>query len=350
MPNTQMKQARNQSIECCKLVAAIFVVFIHARFPGDLGAVMDCLARFAVPMFFAVSGYFNYQADSAKIGRRMKHILKLNLIAIVVYLLWDCFTVEYYGGSTVWYLRDSIVNMDALMQWVILHVNPFAAHLWYLTAIGVCYLVFWVYTRCRGERRANYSALYVIGFLLFAVCFVLDTVLPVLDIYVPYQCCRNGWFIGLPMFTMGIFLHEYQERILAKLHLSAVKLVLLVLAGAALSVLQWRKLLPSEIPLGTYLEVTSLILLLVSNPTVAVSSKFAQTVISKFGFLSTAIYILHMLFVELYEMFIQQKLFDALEEKEAYLKPVLVAVLSLAAAVLCVCASDMSKRTKCKQK
>ena len=82
------RSARNQSMECCKLVASFFVVFIHARFPGDLGGLMDCLGHFAVPLFFMISGYFNYRASGEDVTRRTIHIVKLLLLGTGAFLFW----------------------------------------------------------------------------------------------------------------------------------------------------------------------------------------------------------------------------------------------------------------------
>lgn len=346
MPDTKLKSARNQSIECCKLIAAIFVVFIHVKFPGNLGNAADCLARFAVPMFFAISGYFNYQASSRQIVRRMKHILSLNLAGIAAHLLWGCFLTVYSGGSAAEYLRTSMPNMEQLVHWIILHINPFAGHLWYLTAIGACYLIFWAYVRFWGEKEADYRPLYFAGLCLLTVYFVFDIVLPSLgsDMYWPYY--RNGWFLGLPMFTMGIFLHEHQERILANYSLSAVKLGLLVLFGAALSVLQWQSTGSAETPFGTFIEVPALMLLLVTQPKITVRSGLAETLISKLGFLSTAVYILQLIVHEFYCIFCQSKLLALLGTKEKYLQPLAVAGLSLIAGILCACLRCMAKQIR----
>ena len=52
----QTKLHRNETLECCRILAAVFVVFLHVPFPGLLGKTVNCLARFAVPLFFAISG------------------------------------------------------------------------------------------------------------------------------------------------------------------------------------------------------------------------------------------------------------------------------------------------------
>ena len=60
--NTQ----KNNTLELLKLFASYMVVFIHVLFYGNLGDAVDALARFAVPFFFLVSGYYSYQITCKK--------------------------------------------------------------------------------------------------------------------------------------------------------------------------------------------------------------------------------------------------------------------------------------------
>ena len=62
-----MKPARNGIVSAYKLIAACAVVFIHFPFPGAFGKWVDCLARFAVPLFFAISGYYAYRVDAGRL-------------------------------------------------------------------------------------------------------------------------------------------------------------------------------------------------------------------------------------------------------------------------------------------
>lgn len=133
---------RNQTMELCKFIASFFVVFIHAPFPGKLGGLVDCLARFAVPMFFMISGYFNYQATSRQVLRRLKHILTLFLIGALFRQFCICLSIELNGGSTIAHLLTVIPESDEIMRLLILQIPPYTGHLWYLCAMMVCYLIF----------------------------------------------------------------------------------------------------------------------------------------------------------------------------------------------------------------
>lgn len=39
-------------------IACLAVITIHIGFPGTIGVIVNVIARFAVPLFFIVSGFF----------------------------------------------------------------------------------------------------------------------------------------------------------------------------------------------------------------------------------------------------------------------------------------------------
>ena len=42
----------NDKLDLWKCVAIYSVIFIHILLPGQIGVAVNCLARFAVPLFF----------------------------------------------------------------------------------------------------------------------------------------------------------------------------------------------------------------------------------------------------------------------------------------------------------
>ena len=91
---------RNLSIECAKLIASFFVIFIHIPFPGTVGHGINCAARCAVPLFFAVSGYFSYRTPCGKLAKR------LGLVG------WCC---NLPGGEVLAELQGEAARIDFLV-------------------------------------------------------------------------------------------------------------------------------------------------------------------------------------------------------------------------------------------
>ncbi len=334
MQNTLQKPLRNPSIECCKLLAAVFVVFIHEPFPQPLGGLATALARFAVPMFFCISGYFNFRADTRQIYRRMVHIGKLTAFSFSLCLAWGLCMSQITDFRDVWYFFNR--GARALMELIFLQAPPYpvTGHLWYLLSLLLCYLVLWGYTCFRGEEESQYRPLYYAGFSLFAIYFTFSILLPLGGMSVPFRACRNGWLTGIPMFLMGIFLHEYQETILQRFRLSSPKLVGLFFLGIVLTLLDWKAGLSSEIPLGTMLEVPALLLLLVRHPQLPGRRSWFGQLASKFGTLSTAVYVLHLMVQDGYNRYLRIPAEGILGSKEPWLRPILLVMLSFLAAMV----------------
>lgn len=320
---------RNQTMELCKFIASFFVVFIHAPFPGRLGSFVDCLARFAVPMFFMISGYFNYLATSQQVIRRLKHILTLFLIGALFRQFCQCITVELNGGSTIAHLRTAIPEADEIMRLLILQIPPYTGHLWYLCAMMVCYLTFWLFVRFQEECRTNYLGFYILGCSLFSVFFALDVIAPASGITDLGIHLRNGWFFGLPLFASGLFIHQYQQQIFRIFSSSAWKLSGVIGLGILLSILQWDSLGMGIMPFGTIFEVVALMLLMVSHPRISfLSEKTARTL----GALSMWIYLLHLPLYLVYGDFFREPFLTMFPKVGAYLEPLVIGAISLVAA------------------
>lgn len=340
MQKTLNKTQRNQSMEVCKLIASFFVVFIHAPFPAPWGGMVDCLARFAVPLFFMITGYFNYQADCAALKRRTMHIVSLLVIGTMVHLLYSCVVTELGGGSTIAYLRSAIPEADEIVKWIVLHIHPYAGHLWYLNAAIAVYLCFWGYTRFFEGRQVNYRPFYLLCLNLFVVCFLFAVIEPAMENDFAELSCRNGWFFGLPMFGIGLLIREHQEQIFRAFRVRTGKLLVLILAGGAFSVMQWHSVGIGLLPFGTLIEVLALMLLLVSHPVVPVKAAWAVNAVNSCGSLSTWIYILHLMVQLAYVQYGQPMLLAAMPTLEPWLNPLIILGISL---VLAGCAMGLEK-------
>ena len=119
-----MNPVRNASLDLLKGIAALFVIWIHEQFPGVTGQLVNRIGAFAVPVFFMVSGYFAYHADRKKLGRSVRHILRLILITYGLNLL----RIVVFDGTTA--AVDAVVNAFSprtLILWVVLMVASLAA-------------------------------------------------------------------------------------------------------------------------------------------------------------------------------------------------------------------------------
>lgn len=298
---------RNQTLECLRVLAAVFVVFLHVPFPGLLGKTVNCLARFAVPLFFAISGWFSCRAEPKALEKRFLRTVELELTAILVTVLGK----KAMGQCVL------LPSSADLVRWLVWNVDPFAGHLWYLSAAAACYGVLWLYTLVFRDRETDYRPFYIVSAFLLAAHFAMGNFSRFTGITVDYTLYRNAWFFGIPMFSMGLFLRQYRQKLEG--------ISRLLLPALALCLLERWILGPADLPAAMPLAVAAMLLLVQAHPRVpeplAGLSRW-------FGPLSTTVYILHLL---VYDAYCRLNLtFPA----EPWLRPVIVAAASVLVSAL----------------
>ena len=333
MPRAAIKMEENQAIECGRLTASLFVIFIHILFPGDLGQIMDCLSRFAVPFFFVVSGFFACWVGEETLLKRGLRIFRLEMTASLIYFLWGCYRERFFYRNSLWLFLKGTFSERKIAQWIFLNENPIAGHLWYLSAAAVCFGILWLYVRMSGEKTVSYTPLYIVGVCLYGFQIAFGTYAAAIGQEVWNTFYRNGLFFGLPMFLLGIFLREYQQRIKAAFRLTNGKLIVIILVCALLNILQWRGFGRTEMPLATLPETIALMLLLWWNPRVS-GNQTLKKIISKFGRLSLCVYILHPLLYQLYLCYGQRHILAYFPQAEGYMQPLMIGAVSLGMGVL----------------
>lgn len=327
-----MKKGRNQTLEWVKIIAACFVVLIHITVPGTLGKALDCLGRFAVPLFFEVSGYFSYETDSKTLGRRLRRILRLLLLSNGIYCLWTFWQSCMMGGGTALDFLRSRFSPARLAVFLLTGESPFECHLWFLSALALCYGILLVYTRWFEGRPIHYQPLYSAGFALWVAFVCMDTFSKLQNLELSFYVYRNGLFFGVPMACMGLFLREHQERIMTAFSWNWKRSGCLILIGAALSLLERVGLgRQTEMPIGMLLTVPALLLLCVRYPTLPLIGRPLAPLTPWLGSVSTTIYITHLLFYRVlaaYQM--QVPLFDRMISSKivpVFMWPILLALL-----------------------
>lgn len=317
---------RNQAMELFKLAASLLVVFVHVPFPGMVGALVVALSRVAVPVFFAISGWFSYRTKPERLLKRFVHIVTLFVVAVAAAAVLGCPVAVRNGGTAAGFLRGFVPGTENLATMMLIHDSTFpnTGYAWYLIGAGVCYLMLYVYVRFFGEEEVNYRPLYLFGAVLLAANLLLAEMPRALEMTVPYQLTRNGLLTGLPMFALGLFLREHRERIIKNFALTDGKLLLVLLAGLVMTLLQWKGIGIGELPPGTVVQVAALMLLLAEHPDLKCPAAVHA------GTVSMVVYLLHYPLIGVYEAFLLP-LVPLGAGVECWLRPVFVAGMSLLA-------------------
>lgn len=212
---------RNGKIDLLKCVAIYSVVFLHIK-SGVWDQLGAAVFRYAVPYFFMVSGYFAYGQGEKKLLRRALHALLLWLAAFGLVLGLCAAIVWRNPGWSAWDYISGQFTREATLTMLLTQSVPFpyAYHIWYIGALPILYLLWWVVTAVcsRAGRAIKPSALGWLGCGLLGIHLALSEGLPLLG-HAPVDATllRNVWLDGLPFFLLGLWLRGDQYRAVDRL-------------------------------------------------------------------------------------------------------------------------------------
>lgn len=286
---TKQHTGRFHSLDKLKVLCAFLVVCIHAPFPGTVGEYITALTRIGVPIFFMITGFF-YRPSNIK--GQIKKILYLLLLANFIYLLWGG-ALALMKGETQIFLTSTF-TLKNLLKFLLLNESPFSGHLWYLGAILYTMLVVWIVDK-HGHKKLLYL---LTPFLLIGDLMLGKYSLILFHREFPYIIVRNWLFVGIPYFTVGMYLREKSEKKQVK-YSNRKKILLAAIPLFVITTLLERFFLVS-IKLNTtrdhYLSTTFLAIAVFLFFLFYVSDK--ENVLSTIGRRdSTWIYIVHPVFI-----------------------------------------------------
>lgn len=309
------KGARNSALDLAKGIACICVVFMHCEFPGKLGILVQCVSRFCVPLFFMVSGYFCFsEKGKSDYSHKLRHIGRITLIAVLFYAI----VTPIYAGL------PQGLTVKKLLQWLLLN-QPFyiASQLWFLFALLYDYLAFSLVDRYRLHKAA-FLAIPV----LIVVYVILAQGMRLCGVSVPNPVYRNWLIEGFPLFTLGYYLHREQDRIRISDRLLLVVLILTTVLCPVERLLMGRDF---GVNIVTFPQTVSLFLLCLKHP--EGGREGLLSTLGRDG--SLYVYILHPAIWHFLDM-LYAALGLAGNTAALYLRPVLCALFSMAAAFLII--------------
>jgi surface polysaccharide O-acyltransferase-like enzyme len=205
--------ARLQTVDVFRVLAILAVIALHTAAhegPGAVGTAFDAatffnqVERFAVPLFFILSGYFwsakcqggsDYLACSLALARR---VLVLFLVWCAVYFLVaeadHVRRLGMPGAFALWTARLAAMRGG----YVTLLLQGAKVHLWFLPALALAALISGVLL-AHGQARVLAVLAIVLYLIGLAGKAYADTPL---GFHTAFNL-RNGPFFSLPMFVTG---------------------------------------------------------------------------------------------------------------------------------------------------
>ena len=205
MPNKP--NGRNIYRDLFKFFLCYLVIAIHLA--GETYSHFP-LYRLAVPMFFLISGYFNYSSDTSRLQSKalgfIKRSFRYMLMGFLIYIIFD-FVMCYVEGRGVGYYFTTLFYEDLLLEFFILNrpITYTGAQLWFLIALFVVSLIH--YTLVRFDRLRYYKIIIPLCYLIYF--FFAGYMYLFQNTDMPIRYTRNALFFGLPNFALGYTLAKF---------------------------------------------------------------------------------------------------------------------------------------------
>lgn len=319
---------RNFFLNYLKGIACFGVVFCHVRLPHYVAdGIIQAMFRFAIPLFFVISGYFCDTTDREALDNKMpakcKHILLISIIGSMYYFVCQMIIALFgdsHGNMTdVWDRLYYMFSSKALFEWIVFNQDPFVNVMWFTFALLYCYLLVWLINRANLWDKVFWVIPVLIG-----IHMVMGNFAPLFGITISKLYYRNFLLFGLPFVLLGIWIRRNKEMLL---RCFPVKLCALgMLAGPILSVCEWFIFGRCELFFGSILFIMGAFIYALHRP-----EKKKKSVITKIGDQhSLFVYIVHSSVIIVFDRFADMLLQNGRKLiVYVYLKPVLIFLVSV---------------------
>ncbi len=204
---SKIAKGRNVFLDIFKYFLCYLVIAIHLA--GETYSHFP-LYRLAVPMFFIISGYFNYTSDRERLCKKalgfIKRTAQYMLVGFAIYIIFD-FIMCYVDGHGVGYYFTTLFYEDFLLEFIFLNrpITYTGAQLWFLIALFMVSLTH--YALVKFDKLHYYKVIipvcYAIYFFFAGYMYLFQ------NTDMPIRYTRNAWFFGLPNFALGFVLAKF---------------------------------------------------------------------------------------------------------------------------------------------
>lgn len=252
---------KNNTLNFFKAIACVMVLLIHVPFSGVIGDILIIIARFGVPFFFMVSGYYSYKNKDNKkyIKRQLLKILKLSIFSILIYSI---VTPIIYSNSVNGFEPSNVFNFMNLKFMILFNNVNLGYHLWYLLALLYVYLIYYVFTFIFNKNNILYIFIPILMFFSVFLSYLLCYN------FISYNgiVVRNFLFIGLPFFMLGNLISKNKKNILYLL-IKNTFLIIMIIVSLFFVIFEYLIGFTSSIYLSSIILAINIFVLAEKNPT-----------------------------------------------------------------------------------
>lgn len=216
-----MQNKRFYLLDFLKLLSSIVIVFCHyQQITGIRFSVFNFYGGnyylgYIVELFFMISGFVTFISISNKKERSFidyisKKVRRLYPTVFISTTLCIFMTIIYHNVSGEYFLNVDVnvisILSNYLMIFPIIGITGFNNPLWYITVLIVCYILFWLISKC---SKANKKYLYLSVVILASIMRKMGIGIPFFteDFTRGYAC----FFIGVLLGTFVDFINDNKK-------------------------------------------------------------------------------------------------------------------------------------------
>ena len=298
-----MRKKRNVLLNILEGVASICVVMLHCSFPGDIGRVIYGISRFAVPLFFAVSGYYIYNEDGAKVRNalpnKVKHITAIFLGTEVFYFIWHILQPFLIYGSfsgTIEWLNTKF-TIKNIISFIIFQNTLIGDVSWFLVALIMCYLVTFPIAKHNKWKKCTLLIL-----PLLCINVLLGEIGSLTGIKIQWYWCSNFWLLGFPCYALGFYLRIHEKKFMKLL--TCKRIFWIVLGTGGLAVIERAVTGENQLYFSNIPFMVCSFMFCLKYPEVTVTSHILKSLSNIGEKYSLGVYILHPVIRDLLKIFV----------------------------------------------
>ena len=288
---------RNGLLDLLKLVGALCIVTAHMPPTDPVGSVLMNVCPMALIPFFLTSGYYFLSSKGGlreeSVKKRVVRLSWMTLRWFVFYLIASTALVAFGRGRLphVPSMGSWISSLKSLRTWLGLafmqYIPGVGYQLWFMLALIVGNLFAWAAFKWNFKKIA-----YTLILPVTALHFALMAANARLNLGLHSMAVSNAWTTGIPLFMLGVWVRENEEKLLARL--STKLLTGAALLGLITPLIAYLIYGHRAYYVGNYVSGFALFML-----ALRFGPRFAPNAFTRFaGEASTTVYLVHTLFVE----------------------------------------------------
>lgn len=260
---------KNDCLYFLKGLACFGIVFMHTCSDMIANAVLVCIFRFCLLLFFMISGYYCYSDDREqlqnKIPIKIKKTSFLCLKYTVIYAVFELLIIPWmYGQNVLDYVIQrvgEIFTIENILNFIAFNKTIFGGVLWYLFAMLYCYILMLFI-----NKYNLYKIAYILVPILLGIHLIVRGYIQRFGVIPEEQNItyfRNYIFMGFPFFMIGNYIHKNENMLIHKMKNKT--LIIIALLGIIFSCGE-RYFVALEVFVGSIVAAIALFIYAIQNP------------------------------------------------------------------------------------